>query len=107
MWAYPGGKIGEGESPTTAILREILEETGLTIRPDEIHFFYEGLCTNKDPADTPYWVYSFEIRTARQLCPTPMPGEPPFQWMTPADFLTESAFPEFNAETLRQARIPY
>lgn len=30
-WAFPGGKTEEGESPTTAALRELLEETGVSV----------------------------------------------------------------------------
>lgn len=30
-WEYPGGKIGEDESPAIAVCREVLEETGLHI----------------------------------------------------------------------------
>ena len=33
LWEFPGGKIGPGESPTAAAVRECLEETGLAVEP--------------------------------------------------------------------------
>lgn len=37
LWEFPGGKIETGESPETALKREVLEEVGLKI--NEAHFF--------------------------------------------------------------------
>jgi len=33
-WEFPGGKIGAGESPHAAVVRETLEEVGLSAKPD-------------------------------------------------------------------------
>jgi 8-oxo-dGTP pyrophosphatase MutT (NUDIX family) len=32
-WAFPSGKVERGESPDAAAVREVLEETGLRVRP--------------------------------------------------------------------------
>lgn len=32
LWVLPGGKLEPGESPDEAAVREVLEETGLTVR---------------------------------------------------------------------------
>jgi 8-oxo-dGTP diphosphatase len=36
VWVLPGGGVEEKEDPTSAIIREILEETGLTVKVDRL-----------------------------------------------------------------------
>lgn len=33
LWSLPGGRVETGESDTAAVVRELREETGLTVRP--------------------------------------------------------------------------
>jgi ADP-ribose pyrophosphatase YjhB (NUDIX family) len=33
LWSLPGGRVEPGESDTAALVREMLEETGLTVTP--------------------------------------------------------------------------
>lgn len=36
LWSLPGGRIEPGESPEAAVVREVLEETGLEVRVDRL-----------------------------------------------------------------------
>ncbi|KKM06841.1 hypothetical protein LCGC14_1740010 [marine sediment metagenome] len=38
LWAYPGGRMDFGEDPTTGIIREVLEETGLVVKEEDVEF---------------------------------------------------------------------
>ncbi|MGY1746408.1 NUDIX domain-containing protein [Blastococcus sp. SYSU D00695] len=65
-WSVPGGRVERGESPTAAVEREVLEETGLAVRagavvgrvrvpgPDGVVFDVVDLtCTLLDPGAVP------------------------------------------------------
>ena len=42
MWGVPGGAVEPGEEPAEAVIREVKEETGLTVVPERIVGVYGG-----------------------------------------------------------------
>lgn len=48
VWALPGGKIEEGETPEEAAIREIMEETQINLNPDNLNFLYKELQGEKE-----------------------------------------------------------
>ncbi len=38
-WTFPAGIVDEGESPKHAAIREVYEEVGVTLTPDEVEFY--------------------------------------------------------------------
>lgn len=103
LWGYPGGKVDPGESPQEALLREVREETGISLSLQNASFLYEGICASDGPAGRPYWVYAFICQIPDEMEPVPMAGEPPSCWMEPREFLRLSAFQDFNRTTLLKA----
>lgn len=57
-WALPGGFVEYGETVEKAIMRELLEETGLKVKPNSIIGIYS------DPRRDPRW----HIITIAYLC---------------------------------------
>lgn len=61
MWANPGGNIDEDEKPIDAAVRELEEETGLKLDPN--NFYYIGLFDKpwRDPRNKNCVSYAFRV----------------------------------------------
>ena len=70
-WSVPGGSLEEGETLPAAAAREALEETGLTIAPDDLAFAH--LCHHADPDGLARLGVFF---TARRWTGQPVNAEP-------------------------------
>ncbi|WP_369139954.1 NUDIX domain-containing protein [Modestobacter versicolor] len=65
LWSVPGGRLEAGESEAEAVVREVAEETGLTVRADHVvgrvrvdgdgvvFTVTDWACTLLDPAERP------------------------------------------------------
>ena len=42
FWEFPGGKIDQGETQVAALIREIQEEFGFTLKANDLSFFAEN-----------------------------------------------------------------
>ncbi len=48
LWSLPGGVLETGETLTDGLCREILEETGLHVRPLFVHEIFERILRDSD-----------------------------------------------------------
>lgn len=56
----PGGHVEEGETPRLAVLREIKEELGVTVRPEDIEFLCSVL-RNIQPLPHAAFVFTMDV----------------------------------------------
>ncbi|MEU8202606.1 NUDIX domain-containing protein [Streptosporangium sp. NPDC049046] len=55
LWSVPGGRVESGESDSEAVVREVLEETGLTVVPGRL----AGTVDRPGPGDTVYEIRDY------------------------------------------------
>jgi 8-oxo-dGTP pyrophosphatase MutT (NUDIX family) len=68
QWALPGGRCDEGETPIEAALRELHEELGLALGPDDVLGLLDDYPTRSGYLITPVVVWA---TAGRRLSPNP------------------------------------
>ncbi len=93
---FPGGKVHPGERPEAAVVREVLEETGLAVRVESL--------LSRVRADYPHCPLDLHFFLCRPERPGahPDPGQP-VSWV-PLERLAELSFPAANREALARLR---
>lgn len=60
-WALPGGGLHRGEVPVDGAVRELREETGIDVRPEQLDFLRKGPVNEYH---LPYTYHCFSLRVA-------------------------------------------
>lgn len=80
----PGGEVESGELPPDAVCREILEETGLTVDPENLQLVYQKQANAKRT----HLLYTADIGHATSLVTLSWEHDA-FYWMTRRELLSQ------------------
>ena len=89
-WAIPGGRVELGETMREAAMREVMEETGVSIRPGELVYFFETI--QPDPNGRIRFHYAIFDFMAEYLAgePTPRDDALDARWVSAAEANTHN-----------------
>ena len=86
MWEFPGGKIGDGESPEQALARELLEELGVELGAAERFMHLEH-----DYPDRSVSIHFFLVSSWSRE-PVGLEGQA-LRWVAPASLVEHDILP--------------
>ena len=96
---FPGGKLEADETFADAACRELWEETGLVVEPQDLIHLHQGVCSDHRPGGEHYDVVSFlapawagqAVQKEDKIAPL---------WDKYEQLLTNSPFAQYNAAVL-------
>lgn len=68
LWSLPGGGLHAGESPQEGVIRELKEETGLHVVPQQLRTLFESRYRQNGLR---FWYQCFVVELAEPLPPRP------------------------------------
>lgn len=101
LWGLPGGKVEEGETLKSALVREVFEETGYVVADPE------PVYTAFVPGEVHYICTTFIGRIVAQASNAPRsePFEGHVKWKSPSALVRQSPFYQYNRSLFEHLNI--
>ena len=91
-WDLPGGKVGDGELPLTAIQREVFEETGIDLQLKDFEFIRK-VYVRLDEYDFEHYMFRVKLPQKPRI-KLSAEEHRSFTWITPKTALTLLLVPD-------------
>lgn len=90
MWAFPGGSLEAGETPADAAVREIAEETGVTLLPAALTPWHRWLTPVFEPRRFDTWFFLAAMPDGQDAALPEFEADEK-RWLTPEQAIAEHA----------------
>ncbi|WP_144127815.1 NUDIX hydrolase [Catellatospora sichuanensis] len=88
MWAFPGGSLEAGETPADAAVREIQEETGVTLLPAALTPWHRWLTPVFEPRRFDTWFFLAAMPDGQDAALPEFEADRA-RWLTPEEAIAE------------------